>query len=238
MSFIRKLYSFILVIILIAVFAIIPPVEAKDTFYIVPSQVSLSLIMPPPPPAGSQAQNDDLKAVQDAQKNRTEAQVKSALADNLLTIFDFVSNVLGPDFRKEKLPVAFDFFEKVFRDQIEACLDIKEHYKRKRPFVIDPGIKPVYNQQDNPSYPSGHATTGYVYATILSMMVPEKAHAIFERAGVFGRNRVIAGVHFPTDVEAGKTSAAAIANALVQEPIFMRDFERAKKEVRQVLGLK
>jgi acid phosphatase (class A) len=70
------------------------------------------------------------------------------------------------------------------------------------------------------------------------MMVPEKAHAIFERAAVYGRNRVIAGVHFPTDVEAGKTSAAAIANALVQQPLFMRDFERAKKEVRQTLGLK
>ncbi len=238
MPFNRKLYSLIFVLILIAVFSFVPPADAKDTFYIVPSQVSLSLIMPPPPPNGSQAQKDDLKAVQDAQKNRTEAQVKAALADNVLTIFDFVSNVLGPDFRKEKLPVAAGFFEKVFRDQIEACLEIKDHYNRKRPFVIDPGIKPIYDQKPNPSYPSGHSTTGYVYATILSMMMPEKAQVIFERAAVYGRNRVIAGVHFPTDVEAGKTSAAAIANALVQQPLFMRDFERAKKEVRQAIGLK
>jgi acid phosphatase (class A) len=238
MSVFRRRFSFIFILILIAVFTLVPIAEARDTFYIVPSQVSLSLIMPPPPPADSQAQKDDLKAVQDAQKNRTEAQVKSALADNLLTIFDFVSNVLGPDFRKEKLPVATGFFENVFRDQIEVCLEIKEHYNRKRPFVVDPEIKPVYNQQANPSYPSGHATTGYVYAAILSMMVPEKAYAIFERASVYGRNRVISGVHFPTDVEAGKTSAAAIANALVQQPLFMRDFDRAKKEVRQALGLK
>jgi acid phosphatase (class A) len=224
---IRKLFSAALIALILAVFTAVPIAEARDTYYVAPSQVSLSKIIQSPPAADSQAQKDDLKAVLDAQK-----------ADNIVTLFAFVSDVLGPNFNKEKLVVATPFFERVFADQIEACLEVKEHFNRKRPFVIDPGINPVVKQADNPSYPSGHSTTGYVYTVILSMIVPEKAQALFDRAAIYGRNRVIAGVHFPTDVEAGKISAAVIANALIQQPLFMRDFERAKKEIRQALGLK
>ena len=212
--------------------------QPVDTFYIVPSQAALSHVIQPPPPAESQALKDDLKAVQTTIRNRTEAQAKSAVADNSLTIFDFVSDVLGPNFNKEKLKITVPFFERAYRDQIEACKEVKEHYNRPRPFVLDPQIKPILKQAANASYPSGHATTGYVYTIILSMMLPEKAQALYDRAAIYGNNRVVAGVHFPTDVDAGKISAAVIVNMLIQQPLFMRDFERAKKELRQVLELK
>jgi acid phosphatase (class A) len=232
---VRKALFAALIVMMLATASV---AEARDTFYIVPSQVALSQVIQPPPPANSQAQKDDLKAVQAAQKTRTEAQIKSALADNaVLTIF-FASDVLGPNFNKENLKITAPFFDRVFADQIEACLEIKEHFKRQRPFVIDPEIKPIYQQSANPSFPSGHATTGYVYTIILSMMIPEKTQALYDRAEAYSRNRVIAGVHFPTDVEAGRVSAAVIVNALIQQPLFMRDFERAKKELRQVLELK
>ncbi len=118
--------------------------QPVDTFYIVPSQAALSHVIQPPPSAGSQALKDDLKAVQTAHENRTEAQVKSAQADNALTIFDFVSDVLGPNFSKEKLKITSTFYRScVIADQIEACLEVKEHFNRQRPFVLDPEIKPV-----------------------------------------------------------------------------------------------
>jgi hypothetical protein len=37
-------------------------------------------------------------------------------------------------------------------------------------------------------------------------MVPEKASAIFDRAALYANNRAVAGVHYPTDVEAGRIS--------------------------------
>lgn len=232
---VRKALFAILIIVMLATSSV---AEARDTFYIVPSQVALSQVIQPPPAASSQAQKDDLTAVQTAQKTRTEAQIKSAQADNTVTIFAFVSDVLGPNFNKEKLKITAPFFDRVFADQIEACLEVKEHFNRQRPFVIDPEIKPIVQQPANAAYPSGHSTTGYVYTIILSMMVPEKTQALYERAATYGRNRVIAGVHFPTDVEAGLVSAAVIVNAMIQQPLFMRDLERAKKELRQVLELK
>jgi acid phosphatase (class A) len=51
-------------------------------------------------------------------------------------------------------------------------------------------------------------------------MVPEKVAAIFDRAGVFAYNRVIAGVHYPSDVEAGRISGAVIDNVLLHDPRF------------------
>jgi len=74
--------------------------------------------------------------VQTAQKTRTEAQTKSAQADNSLTIFAFVSDVLGPNFNKEKLKITTPFFERVYRDQIEACKEVKEHFNRQRPLCL------------------------------------------------------------------------------------------------------
>jgi acid phosphatase (class A) len=68
-------------------------------------------------------------------------------------------------------------------------------------------------------------------------MVPEKSAELFARGREYGENRVLAGVHYPTDVEAGRLSATAIAAALMQNERFMKDFNQAKVELRQALGL-
>jgi len=69
-------------------------------------------------------------------------------------------------------------------------------------------------------------------------MVPERASAIFDRAAEYAHNWVIAGVHFPTDIEAGRIAASVIDNALLHNARFVLDFSRAKAEVRRALGLK
>jgi acid phosphatase (class A) len=68
-------------------------------------------------------------------------------------------------------------------------------------------------------------------------MVPEKKQALFERAADYGHNRVLAGVHFPTDIEGGRITGSVIDNTLLHDPRFMADFERSKVEVRAALGL-
>jgi acid phosphatase (class A) len=88
------------------------------------------------------------------------------------------------------------------------------------------------------SYPSGSATFGYVAAILLADMVPEKAAAIFAHAEALGRNRVIAGVHYPTDIEAGRISGSVIDNVLLHDRAFMADFDKARAEVRRAIGLR
>jgi acid phosphatase (class A) len=87
------------------------------------------------------------------------------------------------------------------------------------------------------SYPSGHATFAYVDAIILADMLPEKAAAIFARADAYAHNRVIEGVHYPSDLEAGRISGSVIDNVFLHNERFIADYEKARVEVRHALGL-
>jgi acid phosphatase (class A) len=57
------------------------------------------------------------------------------------------------------------------------------------------------------------------------------------RGREFGDDRVILGVHFPTDIEAGRLAATAIAAALLENVALQTEFAAAKAELRQTLGL-
>ena len=210
--------------------------QAASTYYIDPSQVDLVHVLAPPPAPDTDESQADLAAVRAAQASRTDDEVKSAQADARETVFRF-ADVMGPEFKPENLPFATTFFNNVRVDDEQAIALAKLHFNRSRPFVVDPEIKPVVAQPANASYPSGHSTFAYVNAILLADMVPENAAAIFKRAAVFAHNRVIAGVHFPTDIEAGRIAGATIDNVLLHEPRFMVDFAKARAEVRHVLGL-
>jgi acid phosphatase (class A) len=206
-------------------------------FYMDPSRVDLVHILAPPPAPDSPAGKADLQAVLDAQRTRTSEQVASAQADVQLSVFRF-ADVMGPGFKPANLPFTAVFFNRVSSDDFAAIKTAKAYFNRPRPFVADAGeVKPIVHEPSNASYPSGHATFAYVDAIILADMVPEKAAAIFDRAGLFAHNRVVAGVHYPSDVEAGRICGSVIDNALLHDVGFMADFATARSEVRHALGL-
>jgi acid phosphatase (class A) len=209
---------------------------AEHEYYISESSVNLSQLLAPPPTPDSVAGKADLQAVLDAQRNWTPAIVASAQADAQLSVFRF-ADVIGPPFKPENLPFATKFFERVSSDQANVVRAAKAYFNRPRPVVIDSGIKPVERVSANASYPSGHATFAYVDAIILADMLPEKAAAIFARADAYAHNRVIEGVHYPTDLEAGRISAAVIDNVLLHDAHFMADYEKSRLEVRHALRL-
>jgi acid phosphatase (class A) len=210
--------------------------RAADTYYISPSEIDLLQILAPPPPPDSPAGKTDLQGVLAAVNSRTEASIKEAQDDDQRTVFRF-ADVMGPNFRAETLPLTAQLFQHVYEDGNAATLAAKTFFQRKRPFVVDPDIKIIVMQAPDFSYPSNHSTFGNESGILLAAMVPEKAVAIFARAADYAHNRVIAGVHFPSDVEAGRIAASVIDNALLHNSRFESDFAKAKSEVRAALGL-
>lgn len=227
----RRVLSLALVFVFLATFA-----AAVKGNYLAQGQLDLVRILAPAPAPDSATTKADLAELLVLQKDRTPAQEEAAQADVKRSPFRF-ADVLGPKFDKDSLPLTEALFERVAKDASLAVGQVKNHWNRPRPFALSDEIKPSLHKPASPSYPSGHSTYGHIAAIILAAMVPEKAEELFQRGDVFARQRLIGGVHYPSDVEAGRIAAAVIASALFQNKAFIGDFEEARMEVRTVLGL-
>jgi len=231
----RKLLALILLAFLTSVFGVNPALADQEA-YLSPSSVDLVRILAPPPTPDSAAGKADLKAVLDAQENRTPAEVASAQADAEVSVFRF-ADVIGAGFNAANLPITAKFFDRVRAAESPLVKAAKLFFNRPRPFLVDPAIKPIIKQPPDASYPSGHSTFAYTVAIILANMLPEKAAAIFDRAGIYAHNRVVASVHYPADVEAGRIAGSVIDNVLLHDAHFLADYEKARSEVRHAAGL-
>lgn len=80
----------------------------------------------------------------------------------------------------------------------------KERYDRPRPYDSHPEIKPCIEKEGSASYPSGHSMFGRMYARVLSILHPEREVFLMRRGDEIGENRMIGGVHYPSDVFAGR----------------------------------
>jgi len=99
-------------------------------------------------------------------------------------------------------------------------------------------LHPVCKLNAEPtSYPSGHTLSGYLLAFALVEMVPEKSKEILARADDYAHNRIVCGVHYPSDVEASHRVAYAMFGYMMASPRFQRELAVARLETRQRLGL-
>lgn len=212
-----------------------PPAGAQQLNYL-RAVIDLTELIPPPPPADSLEQREDLADVIAMQEKRTEGQVKRAIDDNILSIYRF-DDVLGPKFTKANLPVTDAFFEKAHADQRAILIAAKNALQRPRPALASRDVIALGGTPRLPTaYPSGGVVMTTLTSILLARMVPEKRFALSQRNLEYALNRVVLGQHFPRDVRAGEIAGTVIAHALMEQPAFMKDFEAARAEVRQVLG--
>ena len=205
--------------------------------FLPPKKVELLKLLPPPPLPESAAQKRDMAELLEIQKNRTPAQVALAEADNVLSMWRY-ADVLGPDFKAEKLPVSSKFFNRMQADARVLLLQTKDGYARPRPSTINPEVIPLGGQVRAPYiYPSGTTLYGWLGAIVLSNMVPEKQRELFDRGYEFSANRVVLGVHYTSDLIVGQMAATVLAAAFFETPGFMKEYEAARAELRSVLGL-
>lgn len=126
-----------------------------------------------------------------------------------------------------------------------ACTDahrankrVKNYYQRKRPFVqfAEPSLVPETEEEEakDYSYPSGHATRGYVYAMTLGLIEPDSANVLMKRAYQYALGRVVAGYHYKSDIDASAILAASIMGALAGNDAFRKQLEKARKEYARI----
>jgi acid phosphatase (class A) len=208
---------------------------AGETF-LPDTAVDLVRYLAPPPPVESSANRAELAALLQLQATRTPAEVAYAQADQKISVFRFADSLDTARFKESLLPITAHFFEKTLTTANGIYGVAKKSFARPRPFVTDTAIHPVLSMPTSASYPSGHSMSSNLMAILLANIVPEKKTQIFERGWVFAEHRALGGVHYPSDLQAGRIAAALVAQRLYQDPEFRKELEASRVEIRKVLG--
>ncbi|HTB33961.1 MAG TPA: phosphatase PAP2 family protein [bacterium] len=198
--------------------------------------IDLTRLLAPPPAEDSQQGKDELQQVLDLQAKRTDAEAAACVADQEYSVFRF-TDVVGPAFDAAVLPKTAAYFSAAV-DAAKATVDAsKGHWDRRRPFLVDSRVQPCDKPSKSASYPSGHATAGTVMAILLADLVPEKQAAIYARGWLFAQHRVMGGVHFPSDIAAGRIAGTVVAQAILADPGMQAMARQARAELRSALKL-
>jgi acid phosphatase (class A) len=120
-------------------------------------------------------------------------------------------------------------------DAAGAITPAKKFYARARPFMTahEPTCTPADESQlrGDGSYPSGHSAVAWTWALVLAEVAPERADAIVRRGREAGQSRVVCGVHWQSDVDAGRLAASAVVAQLHASTEFRAQLEQARREV-------
>lgn len=204
--------------------------------FITAQDLDLTKFLAPPPGNDSAETKSELGEVLTLQVTRTPEMVARAQADDEEVVWRF-ADVLGSKFSKDALPKTDAFFARIAETEGAVVDPAKSVWKRPRPHLYSDLVKPVVPLSKSGAYPSGHATLGTLMAIVLSNMVPEKRAELMARGWEYANNRVIGGIHFRSDVVAGRISGSLIAATIMSQPGFMSEYEGAKAELRGALGL-
>ncbi|GEP57840.1 acid phosphatase [Reyranella soli] len=224
-------------LLLLALLAVPLAASAREPTYITAQELDLVSILPPPVVAGSAADREQLAVVLRAQRTASPERIEQARRDADESVDTMFAAVLGKALPASALPATTRLFARLEDTEDAVVAPTKTAFKRVRPYLSDPEIKALVRPSITGSYPSGHTTHITASSIVMGDIVPEKRDAIWERAHDYAWSRVIAGMHYPNDLDGGRLTGTAIAVALRNRPEFKADFDAAKRELRQYLGL-
>lgn len=198
-----------------------------------PAKWQSSLAIPKPPANSSARTNAELEYLMKLVPER-KAKITQIEKEVEVTNFQFGAHRYDtlrnePEFAEtSKLLIA------AYDDMAIAVFYFKQRFNRVRPSILAGGqgkkLDTAIKIPDHPAYPSGHATAVHMVAYLLQELDPENAAKYRADAAQIARNREVAGVHYPSDSEAGRLLGRQIADALLSHAGFRKQLEKAKEE--------
>jgi hypothetical protein len=185
------------------------------------SATVVSLRPPPPPAVGSDKMNSDIAEVKRYIDNptRENMHIVQFWADgvgtytppghwNAIAAEDFVKQ----NYSEVRFARNIALLNMTEMDAAIVCWDIKFHYFNPRPTQLDPSIKTLTGIPNFPAYVSGHSTFSGAAAAILGYLLPENAAKYNAMAQEAGLSRLVGGIHYRTDCDAGLAVGQSVGN--------------------------
>jgi acid phosphatase (class A) len=210
---------------------------AQSRGYLTGREVDFRTLLGPPPAVDSLWDRADQKLVE-AYQSVDAVRFESAKLDEE-QLYPRFEKAFGRPIDRKTSPLLVALLDRALLDVDATAAAAKDHFHRPRPFqrlqlshVCNRGDAP--KPEDHPlhgaSYPSGHSVHGWTVAMILSRVDPDRAQSLTQRAEEYEESRLICGMHFPTDIEAGQVVAAAVVARLDSSSDFQADLAKARKE--------
>lgn len=197
------------------------------------------MLVGPPPAEGSEALARDRAANAAALKLYGSARFALAGRDADLgpgAVPHAFSCAAGVAISDAGTPAIAHLLRRVTADFGDSTSGVKKLHMRARPYTVNntPTCTPEAEAalRTNGSYPSGHSAIGYGDALVLAAVFPARAAAIIKRGIDHGDSRRVCNVHWLSDVEAGRTVAAATFARLQSDPAFRADLVKAQEEAK------
>lgn len=173
-----------------------------------------------PPAAGSTALLEDLAVLRWLQRNRTPEMV-AATWTTLARDLAVFSPALGVDMVKTTPHLLRGMAP--FMALVDTGSDeIKARLRRPRPFSSHADLQPCLPLETGYSFPSGHSSWYAAAALLLADLLPERRERILVLGSSGGANRVMCGVHYPSDVLAAQRFARGAAAQITAIPEWQR----------------
>jgi hypothetical protein len=175
---------------------------------------------PPPPSTSSQRMKDELTEVRRVVEQITPAQLAIAQKwnDGAGTYsppghwndiaLEYVRDAKMSEVRAARV---FALLNMTMHDAGVGCWEAKYFYFSPRPAQLDPSIKTKIGIPNFPSYTSGHSTFSAAAAAVLSDLFPSGAASFGSMRDEAGISRLYGGIHYRSDIEAGKAHGTRIA---------------------------
>lgn len=201
-----------------------PPVQ-KPFYFDESTYNAIKKQLPAVPKLDSKVQKEDEEQLRAIQAKRTKAQcdeAKNEVPGNLKGLYE---KPAGP-LEKKKVEALDPFFAKIQNDGAFIVLKMKLDFPRQRPFAYIKGLEACVPLESTGSYPSGHALIAKLFALVLSDMFPAEKEKFEKRSLEVAENRVLSGVHHPSDIQAGRKIAEDIYAIIKKSPAFQDDLKK------------
>ena len=162
----------------------------------------------PPPKDDSEKTKKELEYLKSINLKKRFVQEKDNIVDNF------------NEFLKSKDIDDKKFIKRLKKDARKIIKELKNFYKRPRPFVLDPKLKDVMlDSMDGYAYPSGHSTQSHLLYYYLIEKYPKHKKELKQITDDIVFSRQMARAHYPSDIEFGKKLAKSMFEYLKKEKL-------------------